>query len=170
MIRSRPGNFVYSKSEIEEMVNNVISIKKLKVDGFVFGALLSDNNIDIESCKKIIDAASPLHVTFHRAIDLCPDLSKAVDVLIQGGFTRILTSGGKANATEGAYIIHNLINDFGEKIIIMPGGGIRKENIKEISEITGAKEFHSAAITEPNSETASTEEIKSLKLALDFRL
>jgi len=69
MIRARGGNFVYSKEEIEIMKEDIKAFKDLGVKGVVFGFLTSDNKIDLELTKELVDLAYPMEVTFHKAID-----------------------------------------------------------------------------------------------------
>lgn len=146
MVRCRPGNFVYSKDEMNTMLSQINEFKTHKIKGFVFGALTPDFNVDVESCSSVINAAHPLPVTFHRAFDQCSNLYKSAEEIISLGFKRILTSGGKPNAFEGRYVIKDLISKFSVKIIIIPGGGIRNHNLKEILNTTNASEFHSSVI------------------------
>lgn len=146
MIRCRPGNFVYSKTEMNTMLSQINKFKSFNVQGFVFGVLTPDNNVDVDSCRSVIKAAHPLPVTFHRAFDQCSDMQKSAEEIISCGFKRILTAGGKPNAFEGRFIIKDLITKYGKKIIFIPGGGIRNHNLKEIVYTTGASEFHSSNI------------------------
>lgn len=146
MIRYRPGNFVYTKDEMNTMLYQIHKFKSFNIQGFVFGALTPGNNVDVESCSTVIKTAHPLPVTFHRAFDQCSDLQKSTEEIIACGFRRILTSGGKPDAFEGRFIIKQLISKFGDKIIFIPGGGIRNHNLQVIKETTGASEFHSSVI------------------------
>lgn len=146
MIRCRPGDFVYTDSEMNSMIKNIHRFKNFNITGFVFGGLKANNNIDEYNCIRITDSAFPLPVTFHRAFDSTPDLYKAAEKIIKCGFKRILTSGGKINAYEGRLIISNLIKQFGNEIIFIPGGGIRKSNYISILKTTEATEIHSSKI------------------------
>ncbi len=146
MIRCRPGNFIYTESEMKTMLESIHKFKNLNVKGFVFGALTGNNEVDESKFVDIIEAANPLPVTFHRAFDLCADQEAAAEKIIKCGFKRILTSGGKENAFEGRVMISNLIKQYGNEIIFIPGGGIRRRNYKSIIEATGAKEIHSSKI------------------------
>lgn len=143
MIRIRCGDFVYSPEEINAMLHDLKILKEHQVNGFVFGALTSHCEIDIVACKKIISAAHPLPVTFSRAFDLTTDPIKSMELLADLGFQRILTSGQKNTALEGLDLIKTLLLK-AQKIVIMPGAGITKDNIREIMK-SGAKEFHASA-------------------------
>ena len=100
---------------------------------------------------RFVEAAGELPVTFHRAIDVCRDPSRALEDIIEAGCARVLTSGGKATAIEGAEVIAQLVKQAGDRIIIMPGAGVTPENIAQLARITGAKEFHfTGRIPEPS--------------------
>jgi len=145
IIRPRGGNFIYTDSELNIMENDILICKELGVNGVVFGVLNGDNSIDKTANTELIQIASPLSTTFHRAFDETPDAMKALEDVIACGFTRVLTSGQKKTAMEGAGLISDLIKFANGRIIIMPGGGIRKENISDIINISKAKEYHSSS-------------------------
>ena len=142
LIRPRGGDFLYSKNEIEIIKCDVLNCKNLCVDGVVFGFLKPNGNIDIELTKEITALARPMSVTFHRAFDMCINPEQALEELIEIGIDKVLTSGGQNKAIEGLEPINKLIKLANNRIIIMPGSGIRANNISEIIEKTGAKEFH----------------------------
>lgn len=145
MLRIRAGDFVYSKEEITATVLDLNILKDHGVDGFVFGALTSENKIDIESCEAILSSARPLPVTFHRAFDEVDNPLRSLEILANLGFERILTSGQKDTAEEGLELIQTLVRKAQNSIIIMPGSGITKENILKVKTVSGAKEFHASA-------------------------
>lgn len=144
MIRIRKGNFVYDREEIEAMLYDLRILKDHCVNGFVFGALTTNNDVDCDVCKEIISAARPLPVTFHRAFDETLEPSRSMEVLIDLGFERILTSGQKNTALEGLELLKELVVGAKNRIIIMPGAGITKNNISKIKQC-GAREFHASA-------------------------
>lgn len=162
MIRPRGGDFVYTAPEFESMKNSIGGFKKMDVNGFVFGILDAFGNVDKERNMELIRLAHPFPCTFHRAFDTIEDSFKALDEIIECGFKTLLTSGGTDTAINGIDKLSALITYAGERIIIMPGGGIRSSNIRKIMEGTNACFFHSAAITD-NSEIADTKEIRSIK-------
>ena len=145
IIRPRGGDFYYSDSELKIIENDILICKELGVNGVVFGVLDKDNTIDKTVNKELVQIAEPLNTTFHRAFDVVPDAMQALEDVIECGFTRILTSGQKETASKGAMLISNLIKSSSGRIIIMPGGGIRKEIIDELIKITKAKEYHSSS-------------------------
>ena len=109
MIRSRGGNFVYSESEFEQMKSEIEIIKKLGVNGFVFGVLKDDKTINIEQNKALVDLAKPFPCTFHRAFDEVLDYEQALENVISCGFSTILTSGTFPNVIEGKEVLKQLV-------------------------------------------------------------
>lgn len=145
MLRARPGNFVYAKNEIEIMLSDLKVLKKSDADGFTFGALTPDGEIDVDACKLILSAAHPLPVNFHRAFDQVNDPIKSLRTLIDLGFKRVLTSGHKDTAEEGLELIKKLVDEAQDKIIVLAASGITKDNILKIHSESGVKEFHTSA-------------------------
>lgn len=165
MIRPRGGNFVYSDSEFEQMKSEIEIIKNLGISGFVFGILNDDNTINIQQNKTLVELAKPLPCTFHRAFDEVLDYEKALEDVISSGFSTILTSGTFPNVMEGKEVLKQLVIQANNRIEIMPGGGLRSNNISELNEMVNANWYHSSAIT-VGSETANSEEIIQLKKKL----
>jgi copper homeostasis protein len=165
MIRPRGGNFVYSEAELEQMKLEIETIKRLGVNGFVFGILNEDKTINIEQNIALVELAKPLPCTFHRAFDAVLDYEKALEDVISCGFSNILTSGTFPNVMEGKEVLKQLVIQANNRIEIMPGGGLRSTNISELDKLVKAKWYHSSAITD-GSEIASSEEIVQLKKKL----
>ena len=148
----RGGDFLYNAEEFEIMMQDAKLCKQLGCDGVVIGLLNSDGSIDIKRTSVLVEAVYPLGVTFHRAFDRCRDPFEAMEQLIEIGCERILTSGQKQHANDGAELIAQLNNTANERIIIMPGSGVRKENVKMLAEQTGCVEFHSSLRSKIKSE------------------
>lgn len=142
MIRPRGGDFLYSKLEFEIMKREIEVAKKLKADGVVFGILNEDGTVDIRRTKELVKLSKPMTATFHRAFDMTRDPYKALEDVIQTGADILLTSGMMNEAPTGAWLITTLIERAKDRIKIMPGAGINKDNIKDMISITGAKEYH----------------------------
>lgn len=151
LVRPRGGGFVFSEKETENMIESIGMCKDLNVNGVVIGALNSDGNIDKETMKRLIAAARPLSVTFHRAFDCCRDPFTALEDIISLGCDRLLTSGLAVSAYEGRELISRLVPIAGDRIVIMPGAGIRPSNIAEINRMTRAPEYHGSAHSEHGS-------------------
>jgi len=143
MIRPRDEDFVYSTSELAQMREEIAVAKACGMDGLVLGILHSDNTINVEQTRELVEFANPLPVTYHRAFDETPDLHAALESVISTGATRILTSGGKPSALEGAAVVADLVRAANCRIKVLPGGGINPMNLRDIIRLTGASEFHS---------------------------
>lgn len=145
IIRPRGGDFFYTDDEFEIMKTDVKLCKQLGCDGVVIGILNADGTVDKKRNAALVELAYPLGVTFHRAFDRTTDAFKAMEDIIDTGCERILTSGQKPNAMDGTDLIAQLIKQAGERIIIMPGSGVRSDNIMELAKKTGSTEFHTSA-------------------------
>lgn len=144
IIRPRSGDFLYTDHEFNIMLEDVLLCKSLGCEGVVVGFLKEDGSVDTAKLEKIVAAAYPMEVTFHRAFDRCVDPFKALEDIIDAGCQRILTSGQELVAPDGADLIRQLVEAADGRIIIMPGSGVRKENIQDLAKQTGAVEFHSS--------------------------
>ncbi|KAL3268052.1 hypothetical protein HHI36_007181 [Cryptolaemus montrouzieri] len=163
MLRCRPGNFIYNRQEQEVMIEDAKILRKHGANGFVFGALLENGAVDMKMCRELVKACYPCPITFHRAFDFCERPTIEIEVIIDLGFERVLTSGKQANAQLGVKLIKKLMEQVGNRIIIMPGGGINKENFKYIMEHTEAKEYHGSfrkVKTHPEKQEGQSETIK----------
>lgn len=165
MIRPRGGNFVYSTAEFNQMKSDILALKTIPVDGFVFGILNEDHSINTTQNKILVDLAKPFPCTFHRAFDDVPEAFQALEQIIECGFQTILTSGQQPNVLRGKERLAELVEAANNRIVIMPGGGLRSVNIEKIQQNTKAVFYHSSAITD-GSETADATEIKALKSKL----
>lgn len=188
IIRPRGGDFLYTKDEFDLMCMDVRLCKELGCEGIVIGLLNSDGSIDVARTAKLIELAYPMEVTFHRAFDRCRDPFAAMEELIDIGCQRILTSGQKPTVNEGMDLIAKLNQKAEDRIILMPGSGVRKENIKRLAEKTGCTEFHSSLrgkVKSPmefihpdfaNDEQCylnnaiSPDEVRALRIALNSRI
>lgn len=144
IIRVRGGDFFYTDEEYDCMYQDALMCKELGCDGVVIGFLHKDATIDIERTAKIVEAVSPLGVTFHRAFDRCVAPFKALEDLISIGCERILTSGQKLTAKDGAGLISELNLIANSRIVIMPGSGVRNTNILSLVAQTKCHEFHTS--------------------------
>ncbi len=145
LIRPRAGDFLYTGLEYEIMKEDILKCRECGADGVVTGILRPDGTIDLERTAGLVRIAHPMQVTFHRAFDMCSDPWQGLRDIIESGASRILTSGHKNSAMEGASLLKELVQKAGNRIIIMPGSGINEGNIEEIARITGANEFHLSA-------------------------
>jgi len=145
IIRPRGGDFLYDDDEFAVMRSDVETAKAEGADGIVIGLLSAEGEIDVERTRRLIALARPMSVTFHRAFDMTPDPYRALETLIGLGFDRVLTSGHEGSALEGLPLIAKLIERAGDRIVVMPGGGITARNVERIVEGARPREIHFAA-------------------------
>lgn len=178
MIRPRSGDFLYDKDEFETMKNDINIVKEMGFSGIVTGILLSNGRIDIERMKELVKLAYPLKVVLHRAFDDASNPIEDIPSLIEMGVCRILTSGQRANALEGAHYVASLQEQFGDAITIMPGCGVNFTNIQKIHQITGCTNYHLSGKVNVESKmeyrecmnTMNTPEDEFIKQVADFDL
>lgn len=144
IIRPRGGDFLYTELEFEIMKTDVLACRSLKCAGVVFGILTDDGKVDIERCTLLKELAGPMAVSFHRAFDMTSDLPEALEALIDIGFVRVLTSGGFPTAIAGSSVLSGLIKQADNRIQIMPGCGIKVENVESLIVATAAKAVHAS--------------------------
>jgi copper homeostasis protein len=142
IIRPRGGGFVYSEPELDVMRRDIVAARGLGADGVVIGVLRSDGRIDEDQTRSLVCVAGDLSVTFHRAFDFAPDPDAAMETLISAGITRVLTSGGAPTARDGVATLASLVRRAGDRLVVMAGGGVREENVKEIVDGSGVREVH----------------------------
>jgi copper homeostasis protein len=142
LIRPRGGGFVYTDDDVAVMRHDIELGLSAGIIGFAVGALTADGEIDAERTRNFVRAANGAPVTFHRAFDVAGNLSRALEQLVDIGVTRVLTSGGAATALEGADSIARLVDQARGRIIVMAGGGVRENNVREIIARTGVSEVH----------------------------
>ena len=145
LIRPRAGDFLYNDLECEAMLRDIEYCTAQGCEGVVIGVLNADGHVDKARCQPLVDAAGKLGVTFHRAFDLAHTPAQALEDIIALGCERVLTSGGKATALEGAEAIRQWIEQAAGRIAIMPGAGVSAQNVAALKAATGASEFHASA-------------------------
>lgn len=146
LIRPRSGDFVYSAEELLLMKDSVLFCKDIGVEGVVLGCLLPDGKIDTDKTRELVSLAKPMSVTFHRAFDVAANYPEILEDVISCGCDRLLTSGQASNALLGKERIRELILFSKNKLVVMPGGGVREENVLEIIRFTGSSEIHSSCL------------------------
>lgn len=144
LLRPFPDHFKYSSQIGGEIVSAMGKARELGAAGFVLGFLRFDGTVDVEHTREMVELASPLPVTFHRAFDQTSDLESALESVIATGCKRILTSGGAADVLAGAGSLARLHRQAGDRIEIMAGGGLRLENARKVATLSQVKQFHSS--------------------------
>jgi copper homeostasis protein len=145
LVRPRAGDFLYSVREFDVMRRDIEAGLRAGVHGFALGVLLADGCIDLRRTALLVESCGGRSVTFHRAFDQVPDADAALDELIALGVARVLTSGRARTAIEGASQLARLVQRAAGRIVILPAGGVRPENIAALVAATGVREVHFSA-------------------------
>ncbi|WP_214416542.1 copper homeostasis protein CutC [Sphaerisporangium fuscum] len=148
IIRPRGGDFIFDPHEVAAMERDIREVRAAGAHGVVIGALTPEGTVDRPVCERLIAAAGDLAVTFHRAFDMTADPYQALETLVDLGVHRVLTSGQEVSVLEGAPLIAELVRLAGDRIVVMPGGGVTERNIGRILAETGVSEIHFAALTD----------------------
>ncbi|PHX97447.1 MAG: copper homeostasis protein CutC [Gemmatimonadetes bacterium] len=146
LIRPRAGNFVYGADELEIMKKDIVVAKELGVDGFAFGALTPDGDVDIEQMAELIHLATPLRVVFHRAFDSLRDQDEALELLVSLQVNGVLTSGGAKTAAGGAERIRHLVERAERRIRVIAAGSITAATVASLVHTTGVSAVHGRAV------------------------
>lgn len=145
LIRPRGGDFVYSDAEQQTMLADIGYCRDVGCAGVVIGALDAEGGVDVSRCRELIDAAGDMGITFHRAIDVSRDPHSTLEQIIELGCERVLSSGAAASAPAGSQLLRQLVEQAGDRVIVMPGAGINAGNIAPLRAATCAREFHASA-------------------------
>ncbi len=145
MVRPRGGDFLYDAGEFAAMVRDVGALRAAGAAGIVSGVLCADGSLDRERMRELKLATGAAAFTCHRAFDLCADAAAALEVLVDLGVPRVLTSGQAASAMAGAAAIRELVRQARERVIVMAGAGVRSGNVAELVTTTGVREVHLSA-------------------------
>lgn len=144
LIRPRGGDFLYDRAEVDSMIHDILLAKQYGADGIVIGALKADGSIDMETCRQLVTAAQGMQITFHRAFDMCNDPLRAIQEIRDLGCQRLLTSGQAPSALLGLPLLQQLIA-MQTDVTIMPGCGVKSNNVAEIIRQSQAMEVHASA-------------------------
>jgi copper homeostasis protein len=146
MIRPRECGMAYSASEIEAMERDAELALEAGADGLVFGFLTPDGDVDMGECRAFLRHCSRVAAgrqwVFHRAFDVVRDPETALEQLIELGFSRVLTSGRASSVTGGLDEVRRTIEQADGRIEVLPGGGIRSDNVADVVRATGAEQVH----------------------------
>ena len=145
MIRTN-DNFSVNEKELNLMIDQIKNLKELGATEFIFGFINENNEIDVKACKELITYLEGCKYDFHMAIDTLNNYKRDIPILIEMGFNRILTKGGNLPAIENIDSINKIIEEFGDKIEILIGGSVTKDNLDSIASLTKATQFHGTKI------------------------
>ncbi len=146
LIRPRAGDFLYSNQEFDTILAEIKQFKALGVDGFVFGFLTPDGNLDAPRMAQAIAAAGGLPVTLHRAFDMTQDVFASLELAASLGVSTVLTSGQAPDGLQGVGTLQALQQKAAGRITIMACGGINAAKIPIIHQQTGITTFHMAGL------------------------
>ena len=143
MIRPRGGDFVYTEAELDQMECDIQRCQQAGVAGVVFGLLTENGEIDMHNTERLVRAATPLAVTFHKAIDSSTDIQASfMQLNTIHGITRVLTSGGQTTAWEGRDALKAMHALPGRRIEIVAAGKLLPDNRRQLADYTGIRELH----------------------------
>lgn len=164
MVRPRGGNFLYDEDEIAVIKKDVMMFRDMGCPGIATGMNHADHTINGDLLASIVEWAGPMEVTCHKVFDRAPDAMAALDAVIKAGCKRVLTSGLASTATDGAGILQQMREAAGDRLIVMPGGGVRASNLELLMTATGCKEFHSSGLNGKSTNfLGDAEEIKQMR-------
>jgi copper homeostasis protein len=153
MIRPRAGDFCYAEGELRAMERDVALAKAAGAAGVVFGVLTEHGTVDVTATSRLVVAARPMRVTFHRAFDVVLGLSRqpeaavleaTLDDVIATGADILLTSGGTARVTDSTATVARLVEHAGGRMEIMAGSGVRSENAAVLWKATRVDALHAS--------------------------
>lgn len=142
LIRPRFGDFLYTDAEFKMIEEDIRMFRELGADGVVTGCLKADGNVDLDRMRMVRESADSMHLTLHRAFDVCQDPYKALEEAVLLGVDTILTSGQKPCCAEGKDVLKTLVNQADERIEILAGGGVNADVIRQMIEEAGVSSFH----------------------------
>ncbi|WDZ76692.1 copper homeostasis protein CutC [Ensifer adhaerens] len=144
MIRPRPGDFIFSTADLDVMRRDIDAVRASGLNGVVLGASLADGRLDASMLIKLTGHAAGLGMTLHRAFDLVPDFAEAMEVAVELGFERILTSGGARSAPQAIDRLAEIIDLAKGRLSIMPGSGVTLESVDALLDRLSVGEVHSS--------------------------
>lgn len=148
MIRPRPGNFIHSEDEIDQMAKEILQFKKMGVKEVVLGVLTKKGSVDLKQLQYLAELAAPMAITFHKAIDETKDPLAELERMkgMPKNVQYILTSGQQATAREGHELLQIMVKQFSDRFTIIAAGRITDENLSELHRLIGAQEYHGRKI------------------------
>jgi len=144
LVRPRSGDFLYTARELRGMRRDVEALRDAGCRAVMVGVLTPDARLDAEAVRELVEAAGEMEVGLHRAFDATRELSLTLELAIELGLRRVLTSGGAASAPEGSEVLGRLLREAAGRVEILPGGGIRSTNVAELLRISGASQVHAS--------------------------
>ena len=165
LVRPRPGNFVHSREEVTRIASDIVTLSAIGRGapvrlGFVVGVLNTDDTINVDAAARLRDVAEDAPLTFHRGFDQVRDQDRGLDVLMELGYDRVLTTGGEPAVAQPG-VLARLVERGVEDVIILVSGGLRAHNVAEVVAASGASEVHMRAPGVCGTDRAEVERIVS---------
>lgn len=149
MVRERAGSFACTAAEVDAMVARITEVRAAGADGVVCGVLTADGAVDRPAMRRLVSAASPLPVTFHRAFDEVADAPVALEALVSLGVARVLTAGGPGAAIDHVARLRGLVAQAAGRIAVVAGGSVRPVDVGALVRDTGVAEVHARMDDDP---------------------
>lgn len=162
MIRPRAGDFICDDELINQMVEEIKAFNNLGADGFVFGCLTEDKSVNASQLELLVNASNKKLTTFHRAIDEVVNYESGIQALINCGVSNVLTTACSSSALQGKFAIEKMINQYGNQLNFIAGGGVRSNNVSDLLLNSNITQIHSAAITQKENFIADGEEVRKI--------
>lgn len=157
LIRPRAGNFCYDEEDFKIILDDIHHAYKLGAHAVVVGFLTQDGDIDVRKTMAAVEAACGMSVSFHRAFDECRNPHEALEKIIECGCHKLLTSGCKPTALEGAEMLKSLNEQADGRIDIIAASGITPSNVVQLIRATGLREIHASCKTTVDGMTVTDE-------------
>lgn len=142
MVRPRAGGFCYDETDFRTCLADTESLLKAGADGIVFGFLTTDQQIDMDRCRTMMQLCRGKETVFHRAVDLTPDWRRGFDQLMELGVTRVLTSGQAPTCPQAIPTLREMVAYGEHRLEVLPGGGIKLHTMEEVIRGTGCTQIH----------------------------
>ena len=149
MARPRAGDFCYGDEDFRVLLRDVDLLLEHGADGIAFGVLTANGAVDAPRCRQVVrrieaSGRTAEGAVFHRAFDATRNPLDSLEHLIDLGVRRVMTSGGRPTALEGAQAIAELLRRAAGRIEILPAGGIRPSNAPAVAARTGCDQLHAS--------------------------
>ncbi len=159
MLRPHNRRFFYDSQDKASMLRDAHLLLEAGADGLACGALCEENRLDVKFIQQIRQISLGKEFVFHRAFDQLPNFVEGITQLLDLGIDRVLTSGGSACAEQGLEMLSTLCRQFGDRIEILPAGGISHRNAVRIVSATGCRQLHGSFRSQPVPTSSNTQQL-----------
>lgn len=144
LVRPHGGEFTATDAEFAAMLRDIATSRDLGAAGIVVGLLDPSGEIDRDRTARLVEAARPLSVTFHKAFDGLADPLAGHDVLAELGVDRVLTSGPAPTALRGVATLGALVRRSAGRVAILAGGRVTARDFAPLA-AAGVREVHTGS-------------------------